>query len=190
MGDAIADLKNATTLPEGDVVRLLLEQHERIRRLFEELRGSIGTARADLFAELRAGLTVHETAEQLVVRPASKELAGEGVAEARLEEEQETTGLLADLDRMAVTDPEFHQRLVTFEEVVERHLAAEEREELPPLLAGSTPEERQRMGRMLTATERLAPTRPHPTTTGNAVATVVTAPVASVIDRARDAMDH
>jgi hypothetical protein len=42
------------------------------------------------------------------------------------------------------------------------------------------------MGRLLKATETIAPTHPHPTVAGHEMATIATMPVASIIDRARD----
>ena len=39
MGDPLHDRVAAATLPEEDIVGILLEQHARIRELFEEVRG-------------------------------------------------------------------------------------------------------------------------------------------------------
>ncbi|GAB4004262.1 hemerythrin domain-containing protein [Nocardioides ultimimeridianus] len=188
MGDPTEDMQQASKLPDGDVIRILLEQHARIRTLFTDIQEAIGTARASAFAELRAMLVVHETAEQLVLRPASRKVAGTDVVDARLHEEAEATEVLAELDKMDVDSPEFHAKLVAFQESVDAHAEAEERDEFPAILAGCTAEERQTMGRMLTATENLAPTRPHPTTAGSTVATVLTMPLASIVDRTKDAI--
>lgn len=188
MGDANEDLKKAAELPEGDVIKLLLEQHARIRTLFSDVHDAVGTARAEIFAELRALLAVHETAEQLVLRPASRKVAGEDVVDARLKEEEEATKVLAELERLDVNSPEFHEQVTAFQKSVEEHAEAEEHEEFDAVLAGCTVEERQTMGRRLTATESIAPTRPHPAVAGSTAATVVTAPLASIVDRARDAI--
>jgi hypothetical protein len=186
MGDATEDMQKASQLPEGDVIRILLEQHARIRTLFDDVHEAVGSARADVFAELRAMLVVHETAEQLVLRPASKKVAGADVADGRNEEEAEATKVLAELDKLDVSSAEFHERLKALQEDVDRHAEAEEHSEFPAILAGCTAEDRQRMGRMLTATESLAPTRPHPSVAGNLPATVLTGPLASIVDRTKD----
>ena len=39
MGDAAEDRVSAAQLPEGDVIRILLEQHARIRELFADASG-------------------------------------------------------------------------------------------------------------------------------------------------------
>ncbi|GAB3866913.1 hemerythrin domain-containing protein [Nocardioides maradonensis] len=190
MGDATEDMQQAAKLPEGDVIRMLLEQHARIRTLFTDVHEAIGKARADLFAELRATLVVHETAEQLVLRPASKKVAGSDVAEARVDEEAEATKVLAELERMDSGSAEFHALLTELQKSVDAHAEAEERDEFPAILAGCTAEERQSMGRMLLATEDLAPTRPHPRTAGHTIATVLTLPLAAIVDRTKDAISQ
>lgn len=188
MGDPTEDMKQADELPEGDVVRLLLEQHARIRTLFANVHDAVGSARATMFAELRATLAVHETAEQLVLRPVSKRVAGEDVVEARLQEEKAATDVLADLERMDPESPEFHEQLTAFQKSVDEHAEAEEREEFPAVLAECSAEDREAMGRKLLAAERIAPTRPHPMVSGHPVATALTTPLASIVDRAKDAI--
>jgi hemerythrin superfamily protein len=188
MGDATEDMQKAAELPQGDVIRLLLEQHARIRTLFTDIHQAGGTARANAFAELRALLVVHETAEQLVLRPVSKRVAGQELVEQRLAEEAEATKVLAKLEDMDANSPEFHELLTQFQADVNDHAEAEEQAEFPAVLAGCTAEERQKMGKMLTATENLAPTRPHPATAGSTTATVLTAPLAAIVDRTRDAI--
>lgn len=190
MADPIEDLQAAHSLPEDDVIRLLLAQHARIRTLFTDVRAAEGQARYPLFAELRALLAVHETAEQLVLRRVSREAAGEAVTRARTEEEAEATHLLAQMEE---TDPHstyFAELLDTLETAVTEHQEVEERSEFTAVLAGCTSGERQRMGALLQVAESVAPTRAHPGTTGNAAATVLSAPIRSLVDRTRDAIER
>jgi hemerythrin superfamily protein len=188
MGDPTDDMQKATELPEGDVIRLLLEQHARIRTLFKDVHEARGRARADLFAELRATLVVHETAEQLILRPVSKRVTDDAVVEGRVEEEVEATKVLADLDELDPESKEFHELLTAFERSVDEHAEAEERLEFPAVVAGCTVTERRQLGSMLLAAESIAPTRAHPAVAGSTVATVLTMPIASIIDRTRDAI--
>ena len=106
MGDATHDLIEAARLPEGDVIRLLLEQHARIKTLFEEVRAAFGEERSDLFAELRALLAVHETAEQLVLRPMTEKLVP-GIAADRTLEETVATEALVELEKVDCSSPAF-----------------------------------------------------------------------------------
>jgi len=186
MGDPLDDRVPAATLPEGDVVGILLEQHARVRELFEDVRGSAGDERREHFNELRALLAVHETAEQIVLRPNTAERVNARIADARIEEEVEATKALAELEQLHVDSPAFAASFAQFEKSVTEHAEAEENEEFPAIVNDYTVEERQRMGRMLKATETIAPTHPHPSVAGHEMATIATLPVASIIDRARD----
>lgn len=188
MGDATEDMQKANELPEGDVIRILLEQHARIRTLFSDVHEATGSARADLFAELRATLVVHETAEQLILRPVSKRVTDDAVVAGRVEEEEEATRVLADLERLDPDSSEFHELLTAFERSVDEHAEAEERLEFPAVVAGCSPAERKRLGTLLRAAESVAPTRAHPAVAGSRVATVLSMPIASIADRARDAI--
>lgn len=188
MGDPTQDRMTAAMLPEGDVVGILLEQHARIKELFAAVRGASGDEKSDRFNELRALLAVHETAEQIVLRPNTAERVNKRIAEARIQEEVEATKSLAELEELDLESPAFAASFAEFEKDVNEHSEAEEHEEFPAIVAGYTVEERQRMGRLLTATEQIAPTRAHPRVAGHPIATVATLPVASIIDRARDAL--
>ncbi len=98
MGDATEDLAKAAQLPEGDVIRILLEQHARIRELFEHVRSAEGEHKQQAFDELRALLAVHETAEEEIVHPlARRAVPSESDVEDRLTEERQAKELLSRL---------------------------------------------------------------------------------------------
>jgi len=188
MGNPQQDRITAAMLPDGDVVGILLKQHARIRELFQQVRAAAGDERRERFNELRALIAVHETAEQIVLRPNTAERVNERIAEARTQEEVEATKALAELEHLDVDSPAFASSFAVFEKSVTEHSEAEEEEEFPAIVNGYTVEERRRLGRMLKATEAIAPTHPHPKVAGHDVATIATLPVASIIDRARDAL--
>jgi len=188
MGDAAQDRAKAESLPEGDVVRVLLEQHAQVRDLFEEVRNATGEDKSHAFDALRALLAVHETAEELVLRPVTERVAGEGLAKARDAEEKEANAVLAHLERMSLDDPDFDAQFVAFEEAVDRHAEAEEQEEFPQILATCEESERLTLGRRIKAVEAIAPTHPHPTVAGNRNLQLLTGPFAAMLDRARDAI--
>ena len=190
MGDPVHERVAAATLPDGDVVGILLEQHARVRELFAEVRGAAGDERRERFDELRTLIAVHETAEQIVLRPNTAERVNARIADARIQEEVEATKALADLEHLDVDSPTFAASFAEFETSVTEHAEAEENEEFPAIVNDYTVEERQRMGRMLKATATIAPTHPHPSVAGHEVATIATLPVASIIDRVRDILRH
>lgn len=52
---------------------------------------------------------MHETAEELVLRPVSKALAGESVADARSQEGKKATEALADLEKLDLSSTEIEE---------------------------------------------------------------------------------
>src|SRR5919206_252364 len=103
----------AAELPDDDVVGILLRQPARIRALFGEVRGAEWARKQDAFNELRGLLAVHETAEEMIVRPAAKDTAGEDEAHARNAEEQ-ANKVLAELEEMDLSSQEFDVRFAQF----------------------------------------------------------------------------
>jgi hemerythrin superfamily protein len=186
MSDSAVDRANAAGLPEGDVVRLLLEQHARIRELFDDVASTVGEHRQQAFDELRALLAVHETAEEMVLRPVSSDAAGEAVTDARNAEEAEANKVLKRLEKLDVDSAEFTDLLAQFRTSVEEHAEAEETEEFPHVLETCDEDERRSMGTRLRAAESVAPTHPHPSTAGSPAAQWTVGPFASLVDRTRD----
>jgi hemerythrin superfamily protein len=188
MSEAQSDRDRAAHLPEGDVVAVLLKQHADIRELFARVKSAQGEAKKQPFDQLRTLLAVHETAEEMIVRPVAVDTAGKKEAAARNEEEKEANKVLAKLEKMNVASPEFAAELAEFERAVLAHAENEEREEFPALRAGRTEEQLKTMGKRLRAAERMAPTHPHPATAGSPKAQWMVGPFASIVDRARDAI--
>ena len=162
MGTALEDRQKAAQLPEGDVLRILLGQHARIRELFAEIKTSQGTAKKELFDELRCLLAVHETAEELVLRPMTSTTGAGAIAEARNEEEAEATEALKKLEELDPSDPIFDVRLAALEHSVLQHAEAEEAEEFPLILEAYNEEARRIMGAEVRAAEKVRRTRTPP----------------------------
>lgn len=188
MGDAVEDRAKAARLPEGDVIRVLLEQHAQIRDLFAKVKSATGQARQESFDALRALLAVHETAEELVLRPVTVKVAGQAVADARNEEEKEANAVLAELEKLDVNDADFGVRFEAFEKSVDEHAEAEENEEFKQITSSCDADERRKMGSRIKAAEAIAPTHPHPAAAGSTTAQMVLGPFASMVDRVKDAI--
>jgi hemerythrin superfamily protein len=188
MGDAAEDRQKAAQLPEGDVIRFLLNQHAQIRDLFDEVQASHGDERRHAFEELRALLAMHETAEEMVLRPVTEKIAASGVAEARNAEEQEANEVLKKLEDVDLESPDFDRQFAELKEAVDAHAESEEHEEFPAVLEACDLDQRRSMGRRMEAVEKVAPTRPHPSTAGSPAKQWTVGPFASLIDRAKDAI--
>lgn len=186
MGDAHEDRAQAAQLPEGDIIRLLLEQHAEIKDLFATIPTVSGTDKAQLFAELRTLLAVHETAEEMILRPVVKSVVGEQEAEARNDEELEANKVLLELEKLNVDSPDFDQRLKAFQEAVDHHAEMEESQEFPGIVRDVDADQRQLMGQRFKMTEKIAPTHPHPKAAESMSKEVLATPFLSVVDRVRD----
>jgi len=188
MGDAAQDRMKARELPEGDVIRILLEQHAQVRDTFAEIQNAPADERQEPFDRLRALLAVHETAEELVLRPQADDSQWKDVANDRNREEEEANEVLASLEDMDTASEAFLEKLQAFEKAVDQHAEAEETKEFPRVLEGLDADERRKLGRRLEAVQKMAPTHPHPTAAGSTTAQALTGPFAGMVDRVRDAL--
>jgi hemerythrin superfamily protein len=171
----------------SDVIEFLLNQHQQVRGLLDDVLATTGEERQRYFDTVREMLARHETAEEMIVRPLTKKApGGEEVAQGRMDEENEAKEVLADLEKMDVDSPAFTQRFTGFRASVLEHAEHEETQEFPLLRQNTDPEALVKARDRVKRAEEMAPTHPHPsarTTTMNYVA----GPFAAMLDRARDA---
>ena len=159
MAGAAEDREKAAKLPKGDVIGILYEQHARVQDLFARVEQSSAGTRQEAFDELVALLIAHETAEQSVLRPVSRETAGEDVVQARLQEEQEANQVIAELKKLDISSSEFDRMFAEFKQAVVDHAEHEETEEFPTVLEERDEDERRLMGERLSRAEATASTR-------------------------------
>lgn len=170
------------------IIEELRHDHEEVRELLSKLESARPEEREDLFHELVAELVRHEVAEEEILRPVSKRIAGEAIADARTKEESEAEELLKELEKLDPSSAEFSTKLAKLHTEVERHASAEETEEFPKVEQAESTERLEKLGKAYEAAKAMAPTRPHPSTPNTATANVLVGPFAAVIDRARDAV--
>jgi len=179
----------AAALPAGSVVSVLLEQHAKIRELFEQTAEARGEARLSAFDELRELLAVHEAGEEIVVRPVTKHAFDGQLADARNQEEKKAATALAALEKLEVESPEFAEKFAALGRDVSDHADAEESGEFSFILSTVDLEQQLKMGKRLLEIQRVAPTHPHPTAAGSPAAQKVVGPFAALLDKARDAFN-
>jgi hemerythrin superfamily protein len=173
-----------------DVVRFLIDQHNLIKDMFEEVfSASSDDARRKAFTELRQLLAVHETAEEMVVHPRVRNAVegGDVIVDARLVEEHDAKEVLSALEAMDIGSQEFLDELALFRASVIDHAEREEREEFNRLERELDEDDLGRMAKAVLAAQAIAPTRPHPGVE-SAKANFAVGPFASMLDRARDAI--
>jgi hemerythrin superfamily protein len=173
-----------------DVVSLLKNQHDGIRRLFNEVEAATGDSRKEAFQLLTRVLVVHETAEEEVVHPyvRSSIEGGDKIVADRLKEEEKATRVLNELEDADPNSPEFIEKFTALRNDVLQHAEAEETQEFSRLREGADPRRLELMAKAVRAAEAIAPTRPHPTTAGSPAKNLAFGPLAAVMDRTRDAI--
>ncbi len=118
-----------------DVVSFLKEQHQQVKAQFDAVLNASGDQRSQAFLKLKQMLTVHEAAEEEIVHPAAKRILPNGtqIVAAREKEEAEAKQVLAKLQALDASSPEFEQQLRTFQTNVLAHAESEETTELSKL---------------------------------------------------------
>ena len=148
-------------------------------------------AREKPFVDLRQLLAVHETAEEMVVHPrVRREVdAIDSIVDARLEEEHDAKELLSSIEKIDITSQQFIDELTKLRDAVLDHAQHEESYEFPKLQQELDVDELKRLGTAVRAAEAIAPTRPH-AGVESAKLNFAVGPFASMIDRARDLIEH
>ncbi len=175
-----------------DVIGFLKAQHNLIEDMFDQvLHASDPHAREKPFVQLRQLLAVHETAEEMVVHPrVRREVdAIDSIVDARLEEEHEAKESLSSIEKIDITSPQFIDELTKLRDAVLDHALHEESFEFPKLQSELDADELKRLGTAVRAAEAIAPTRPH-AGVESAKLNFAVGPFASMIDRARDLIEH
>src|SRR5436305_9814968 len=180
------DIDTAAT--KGDLVAQLLTQHEQVRAAIDAVaRTTTSESRQEAFDILRELLARHETAEEMIVRPLTRSVdGGKAVAAARMDEENQSKDVLAELENIDIASEEFARTFESFAQAVLTHALSEETLEFP-LLRQLDAETLETAERQLLLGEKMAPTHPHPSARSTAM-NYVAGPVAAVADRARDAI--
>jgi hemerythrin superfamily protein len=181
--------ENVRAVPNdaSDVIEFLLNQHQQVKGLMEDVLASTGEERRRYFDTVREMLARHETAEEMIVRPLTKKApGGEEIAQGRMDEENEAKEVLADLEKMDVDSAVFTAKFTEFRASVLEHAEHEEREEFPLLRQNTDPEALVKARDRVKRAEEMAPTHPHPSAKTTAM-NYVAGPFAAMLDRARDA---
>jgi hemerythrin superfamily protein len=170
-------------------IDFLLSQHRRVEELLEAVQSGPADGRQENFDQLRELLAVHETAEELILRPVTRKNVpgGEEIADARIAEENEAKEVLSQLEKLDVASTEFITQFAGFASEVKKHASNEETYEFPLVRENQDEQALESMGTNLERAEKTAPTHPHPSARST-TANVVMGPFAAIVDRVRDAL--
>ena len=113
-----------------NALEVLKEDHQKVKKLFQDMKQTTDrTKRKDLFDKIDTELEIHTHIEETVFYPAIEdhEELKDMVAEA-LEEHQEATTLLEELEELGAESHDFGSKLQELIEAVEHHVEEEEGE--------------------------------------------------------------
>lgn len=120
-----------------DAVRMLLDDHERVRRLFQEYQqsaGSDGARAATAAQQILMELEIHSKLEEEIFYPAYRtkaEADGKELVAEAYEEHAEVDRMVAELKSMSPGTREYNAKMQTLIDNVEHHVQEEESEMLP-----------------------------------------------------------
>ncbi|MDP9068028.1 MAG: hemerythrin domain-containing protein [Actinomycetota bacterium] len=115
-----------------DPLHLLTEDHEKVKKLLEELDSTTADAsdrRRQLFSQIRREMEIHETIEEEILYPALKSHAeAKEVVLEGYEEHHVVDTIMAELDDLSFEDETWGAKLSVMKENIEHHIEEEEEE--------------------------------------------------------------
>jgi hemerythrin superfamily protein len=180
-------MTQTTTDRQQGVTKRVRRQHERIRQLFAAAGRDTAPGR-DAFQKLVWLLSVHETAEEIVIHPAASMLGGDALAAARArkDEERKAKATLAELEELGPGSRGFGAKFAAFRDDVLEHAEAEERDILPVLERRCPTPQLLLMDQMFVGIQLVAPTHAHRFAPVGAIGNLTVGPLIGAMDRFRD----
>jgi hypothetical protein len=170
----------------SDPVLSLENDHQTVAGLFQSFSAAEPEERTDILRNIVRELSVHAAVEEKEIYPLVRQVLPEGdrLADEAEAEHQRMKEILDDLDGADGSDPEVESQVEALEQELMHHVQEEQSEILQQLRWSLPPAEFTALGERVEEARRIAPTRPHPRTSAGGV----TEKIASVVDRARDAV--
>jgi hypothetical protein len=118
-----------------DVVDVLIDQHDQMRRLSAAVPKASGADRDRLFTQLAQLIGRHELSDRRIVHPAARNSSPEGdrVGVACMVEEGNIERAVAGLLVLGTSNASFDDRFALLRDALVDHLAHEEQDEFPIL---------------------------------------------------------
>lgn len=135
--------QNPSKSPAFDAVALLKADHQKVKRLFDQLddltkRGAPDDEKGALVAKIRDELSVHESVENEVFFPAVREvLRAKGVLQEATTDQAEAGDAIKALGELKPGEPGYDQKLSELGEQVAAHAEEEERDVFPKVEASN-----------------------------------------------------
>jgi iron-sulfur cluster repair protein YtfE (RIC family) len=181
--------QNPTTTHQ-DAIELLTSDHAEVEQMFRQVESSPeGDTKDQLVRDIVRELSVHAVIEEQILYPAMRRALhdGDALVDEAIAEHQEAKELLSDIEKSS-TPAEREPLLRQLMPSIRHHVQEEEGELFPKLRTAIDGAELQEMGAELASAKKMAPTHPHPKAPNQPPGNVVAGAVATVMDKARDAI--
>lgn len=131
----------------------------------------------------------HEAMEEMYFWPAVREKVPEGgsLTDRALAQESQGKDVLAKLDKLQASEPEFEKLVREFIDAAREHIAYEESQVWPALRAALSADQASALGTKIEHGKKTAPTRPHPHTPPSPAVLKTAGPAVAAADKIRDA---
>ncbi len=128
------------------IVAAVQRDHREIEEMFAAVEDApSGPQREAAWTRLTEKLEAHETAEERLVHPLTKEAGAEAVADEVEAEENQSKKAIAKFDGVDLNTAEFDERFQKLKADVKAHAEHEERDEHPRIMATASSAELNRL---------------------------------------------
>jgi hemerythrin superfamily protein len=179
------------TLNKMDAIKLLIQDHRQVERLFKEYERAGDralTTKAKIAEAVVRALSIHASIEEQFLYPTARELSeklDDQVLEA-LEEHHVAKATLAELEKMSPSDERFDAKMTVLMENIRHHVQEEEKDLFPKLRRLMAREELAVLGEAMEAAKKTAPSHPHPMAPDTPPGNVVSGALAKILDSGKD----
>ncbi|MBO0692990.1 MAG: hemerythrin domain-containing protein [Acidimicrobiaceae bacterium] len=173
----------------ADLFDVLEADHIEVKSMLHTLGASSEPEkRAKLAETLVIEESKHEAAEEMHFWPAVRRylVDGDRLADEAISQEEEGKQVLNDLDKAEAGSPAFDELVTRFQQAAQKHIAFEENEVWPKLLAVLNAQQIDELGAEIESAKATGPTRPHPKTPSKPGVLKTAGAAAAATDRARD----
>ena len=146
-----------------DAIKLLKEDHKKVKALFEEVEGlgdRASTQRKNLFQKIDEELTLHSKVEETLFYPEFKKRAENGEERDGILEAYEEHGvvkvMIGELEDLDPKDEKYKAKLTVLKELVTHHVKEEEGEIFKMAREMFEPEELNQIGDRIAAAKEKA----------------------------------
>lgn len=182
-----------TSTTQTDLITFLTGQHREVDQMFsrlEKMDGSSSDEAQNLVEKVVISLVEHSVAEEIYLYPATREHVpgGNEIADHEVSEHQEVEQTMKQLESLKPRDAQFWPTVRDLISSVRHHVQEEENDLFPKLRGNSSEQNLKDLGGKAEQAQKVAPTRPHPSSPSEGGPLAALAPGAGMVDRIRDTL--